>query len=100
MKIKLLFLLCFFSAQQLAAQTKATISGQIIEEATNQPLPFTTIALKTERDSTLVTGTLTEDNGRFTMANVDKGNYLVVCSFIGYEPIIVGVVVNGKQPIL
>jgi len=34
------------------------------------------------------------------MANVDKGNYLVVCSFIGYEPIIVGVVVNGKQPIL
>lgn len=98
MKLRIFVALLCFSAKCALAQTTATISGQVFEEQSTEAMPFTTVVLKTERDSSLVTGTLTDERGMFSMGNVAKGNYLVVCTFVGYESVTLSVVVNGNNP--
>ena len=37
------------------------------------------------QDSTIVTGTTSEDSGRFLFSNIDSGDYILKASFIGYK---------------
>lgn len=89
MRFQFLLLTFTLIAFCATAQDKATVSGQVLEQGTNQALPLTTIALKNDKDSTLVTGTLTDERGFFSISQVEKGSYFVVCSFVGFEPITV-----------
>ena len=85
LKIKLIvpvFLLLFKCTY---AQTiRATISGEIKDKTTNENLAFVNIVLKTAKDSVFVTGTITDDNGRFKIANVIPNSYYLEVSYIGY----------------
>ncbi len=61
------------------AQT-GTISGRVTDQDTYEPLPGANILIKgTSR------GTITEMDGKFTIENIQPGNYLVEITFIGYE---------------
>jgi hypothetical protein len=44
-----------------------TLSGIVKEKSTNAPMPYVTVVLKTEKDSALVLGTITNEEGRFTL---------------------------------
>ena len=81
----------------LFAQTEATISGRIFEKATSEPLPFATIVLNTADSETMITGALSDETGRFTLAGIKKGNYRLLCSFVGYETVSVAVLVGEKN---
>ena len=79
----------------LQAQTSAvTLSGIIKNKTDKAALPFVNIVLKTERDSTFVTGTVSNEEGRFTLANVKSGNYVLQFSYTGFtsksQPVLVG----------
>ena len=43
------------------------------------------MALKTSRDTALVAGTITNEEGRFSLATIKSGNYILEFSFIGYK---------------
>jgi outer membrane receptor protein involved in Fe transport len=60
-----------------------SISGTIIDGATNEPLPKATIALRSAHDSTLVTGALTERDGTFTIGGLRPGRYYARVSYVG-----------------
>lgn len=62
-----------------------TLSGIVKEQSTNAPMPYVTVVLKTEKDSALVLGTITNEEGRFTINAIKKGNYYIETSFIGYK---------------
>ncbi|TDG35980.1 TonB-dependent receptor [Pedobacter changchengzhani] len=67
------------------AQTNVTISGLIKDKQTKITLPYVNIVLKTEKDSTFLTGTVSNVEGRFSLPNIKSGNYLLEISYIGYK---------------
>lgn len=60
------------------------IKGKIIDSATNQPVPFATVAIFSMRDSSLVTGTMTTEDGVFIIEKMNFGRYYLTADFIGY----------------
>lgn len=62
-----------------------TVSGIIKESATKVPLGYVNVVLKTEKDSVFVTGTVTNEEGRFVIPKINPGNYVLEISFIGYK---------------
>ena len=73
---------------------KVSISGVVREQSSKQAIPFANVVLKKGVDSVFVSGTITNDEGRFTLAGITPGPYSLECSFIGYQtihrPILVG----------
>ena len=66
------------------AQTNVTISGIVKDKNSKAVLPFVNIVLKTDKDSTFVSGTVTNEEGRFTLSKIKSGNYYLEVSYIGY----------------
>ncbi len=60
------------------------ISGNIIDATTKQPVEFATIAVLSQKDSSIVTGTISQD-GNFQINNLSNGNFILQITFIGYE---------------
>lgn len=61
-----------------------SICGRIIDK-TNSSLPYASVSLLNIKDSTLVTGTSSDENGRFCVQN-GIGSYILKFSSIGYIP--------------
>ena len=94
-KISLIISLLVFTVSKSQAQTSAvTLSGLIKDKAGKTPLPFVNIVLKTEKDSAFVTGTVSNDEGRFTLTNIKPGNYVLQFSYTGFasrsQPVLAG----------
>ncbi|MBL0132710.1 MAG: TonB-dependent receptor [Chitinophagaceae bacterium] len=94
-KISLIFSLLVCTVSMLQAQTSAvTVSGMIKGKADKTALPFVNIVLKTEKDSAFVTGTVSNEEGRFTLTNIKSGNYVLQFSYTGFasksQPVLVG----------
>jgi outer membrane receptor protein involved in Fe transport len=87
----LFFILIFVS--QLYSQN-AVISGRVIEQSTKNPIPFANVMLLADKSDKMLTGTITESDGRFVLKGLNEGNYTISISFIGYEtktiPVLVG----------
>lgn len=67
------------------AQTKVvSVSGTIKDKAAKTVLPFVNVVLKTEKDTAFVTGTVSNEEGRFTLSNVKPDNYFLEISYVGY----------------
>lgn len=77
-----------------AQETFITLSGLLKDKEANAPLPYASIVIKTEKDSAFVTGTISNDEGRFSIPGIKPGNYFAVVSLIGYatkmQPLYVG----------
>ncbi len=80
-------ILALFDPSVASAQTPGvTISGAVSEQTTKTVMPYVNVILKTERDSAFVTGTVTDEAGRYTLAGVKLGSYFLEFSLIGYAP--------------
>lgn len=67
------------------AQETATVSGLVVDKSTDTSLPYATVLIKSKRDSTTVSGIMSGLDGRFTLAGIPKGNFVVVISFVGFQ---------------
>ncbi len=61
--------------------------GGIVTDENNEPVPFATIRVLNASDDKLVNGTIAEDDGKWVIRNVPEGEFRIVISFIGYEPL-------------
>ena len=68
----------------LAQSNNVTVSGLVKDKSSKEPIGYVNVVLFTEKDSTFVSGTVTADDGRFTIQSVSPGNYFLELSFIGY----------------
>ena len=76
------FLLLSFNS--IVAQ-KSTIKGVVIDNQTSLPIEYASVALLNQTDNSLVTGVVTNNNGVFTIQNIQTGNYKIKIYFVGYE---------------
>ncbi len=83
-KILLILVLQLLFFPFLKAQTGVTASGIVKDKNTKAVLPFVNVVLKTEKDSAFVGGTVTNEEGRFTLTELKTGNYYLEFSYIGY----------------
>lgn len=58
--------------------------GKIIDESSHS-IAYANILLLKTQDSTIVTGTISDDFGKFIFNEIDSGNYIIKVSFIGFE---------------
>ena len=84
-KIILFTIFHFFIFSITNAQTNVTVSGSIKDKNTKSVLPFVNVVLKTEKDSSFVSGTVTNEEGRFSISKIKSGNYYLEVSYIGYK---------------
>jgi outer membrane receptor protein involved in Fe transport len=61
------------------------ITGQVMEKQLNEPMEYTSVVLFSKRDSSIVTGTVTDVAGKFKLEKVPYGKFYVVANFIGYN---------------
>ena len=75
------------------------ITGAVQDAATADPIGTATIAVWRAADSTLVTGAVTDAQGRFRIEQLRPGRYYVQVSFIGYATQTVdGVAITPQAP--
>jgi hypothetical protein len=75
MKKILLILLSGFIWLAAAAQKNGTIKGIVFDTIAKQPVSAATITVLQSKDSSLVTFTMTNNSGEFSLANVPYGDY-------------------------
>jgi len=84
MKINLpLFLILLFNLSLSFAQKEIKIEGKVLEEGTNIPLEYATITLKSPTDNKVVTGGITDTDGKFSI-EVPSGTYNIYVEYISY----------------
>ncbi len=64
-----------------------SIAGKIVDSRTGQPVEYATVAIYNQSNNALVTGTITDGEGKFTIDGVKNGTYILKASFIGYDPL-------------
>lgn len=76
------FLFIVFSLASILTTNAQTyeISGRIIDESTNEPLPGVTVY-----DAVSFNGTSTDMEGNFRLGNLKKGETTLTLSYLGYE---------------
>jgi hypothetical protein len=78
-----LFLSLIFNAYSYA-QISVTISGIIKDKNSKSALAFANVVLKSEKDSAFISGTITNEEGRFSITNIKPGSYVLETSSVGF----------------
>ena len=94
MSLKAILVCCFlflFYSNSHAQTSLVTISGIVKDKTNGTVLPYAIVTLKTEKDNVFIIGTVTNDEGRFTIANVKPGNYIFEIILVGFQ--------TTKQPL-
>ncbi len=83
-KISTSFISLVLCAVAFAQTSSVTLSGIVKDKTDKFALPFVNVVLKTEKDSVFVTGTVADEEGRFTLSGVKPDNYFLEISYVGY----------------
>ncbi len=61
------------------------ITGTVLMESTKKPLEFVNVVVFSQSDSSLVTGAVTDNKGKYEIVNIPIGVYFIKYSLLGYE---------------
>lgn len=83
--VTLILFLIFAFAIKLEAQTfKATISGVLKDSKSKNIIPYANVVVKNKSDQKFITGTITDEEGRFKLVDITSGTYTIAFSSIGH----------------
>ncbi|MDR0231937.1 MAG: outer membrane beta-barrel protein [Dysgonamonadaceae bacterium] len=88
------FLFCSFT---LFGQNNLSITGIIVDNTTKEPVDFATVSLLNAKDSSFVSGNMSDAKGVFTLRGVSKGNFLINVTYVGYKPVYKPVTLSGAN---
>lgn len=63
------------------------VIGKVIDQASNKGVGFATVGVMHAKDSSIVTGVLSQENGDFSIAQLAAGKYILKINFVGYAPV-------------
>ena len=95
LKALLVFLLCSLS---VFGQKNLSISGTLIDNFTQEPVDFATVTLLNTKDSTFVTGAMSDSKGMFNLQKIAKGRYIIKITYIGYKTVYQSVRISENRP--
>ncbi|MCF8462168.1 MAG: TonB-dependent receptor family protein [Flavobacteriales bacterium] len=84
MRIEGLLIVAYLFLAAMAQGQTVTVSGKVADKAAKETLPFVNVVLKAEKDSSFVTGTVTNIDGLFSISGVNPSNYYLEVSYVGY----------------
>ena len=95
--ILLLFLFSAFADMELSAQvvldfsqyealSTATLKFKLVDAQDKEPLPYASVYLIPEKDSTIAHFALSDENGIVRIEEIIKGKYKVNAEIVGYKP--------------
>ncbi len=79
----LLLSACFTTT--LLAQKSGSVKGVAFDTISKQPVAAATVTVLERKDSSLVTFTMTGDNGQFELSGLAKGEYRLMISHVNYH---------------
>lgn len=79
------FLLCSLS---VLGQKNISLLGTVLDKEGEQTIIGSNVELLNPKDSTIVTGAISDVNGIFSFKSLASGNYILKITYIGYKPII------------
>lgn len=92
--IRLFTLFFLLIGLQAFSQNEATLSGRLFDAQTKESLPSSNVTLSKKITDKILTGTITDADGRFKFVGIPEGEYIITCSFLGYNskeiPVLVG----------
>ncbi len=95
----LLYLIFITLTGSALAQDEIIVSGRVLDAANEEGLPYASVSLKIPGEAQLITGAITEEDGRFIISGIDRGEYVVTCSYVGYESLSIDLLVGELNDI-
>lgn len=83
--LNLISLFLLFSSFAVSQTKEFTITGKVVDDATDKPLQLVNVFLISSIDSTLVAGAATAKDGKFDIKKISNGKYFIKISSIGYK---------------
>src|SRR5436189_2240563 len=85
MRCFLLLIILVLCGEAFSQSKKVTVSGTILEKKEGEALPYVNVVIKNAADSTFVGGTVTNDQGLFSIGGVSPGDYVLEGSLVGFK---------------
>ena len=99
--LRLFCLALFLCPEDAEGQEKPiTLSGQIRDAKNKNTLPLGNIQLKKGTDTKFIVGTVSNEQGRFTLKDVPSGEYILEVSMVGYQRISKTISIGILSPFL
>ncbi len=70
---------------QFKGSAQGMVRGMVVDSVGQIPMEYVNIVLYGMQDSSQVTGTITDSNGRFRLTELRPGRYFAEVSFMGYQ---------------
>lgn len=99
-RVFLFLILLGVSFSAIAQVTSVTVSGIVRGRADKSTMPYVNVVIKNAKDTAFVTGTITNEGGRFSITGVNPGSYNLVISYIGYESVTQPLFIGSLSPFL
>jgi hypothetical protein len=80
-------------------QFEASVSGQVLDAATGEAVPFATVTVRESTTDSVITGVIADEQGRFTVAGLPEGRFQVGAAASGYATDSEELVVGGLNPV-
>lgn len=88
MKLKMILLFSFLIIEVFSTTEQnhtASVSGLIKDNVSKEAVPFANVIIKNASDQKFIAGTVTSEDGRFTIPNITSGNYLLEITSTGFK---------------
>lgn len=81
------------------ADFNGTVSGKVLNEQKTSGIEYANVVLYNVKDSSMITGTISDKEGNFLLDEVPAGKYYLEANFIGYQKHMVeDILVTPRQP--
>ncbi|GAA4356758.1 TonB-dependent receptor [Hymenobacter saemangeumensis] len=99
-RLFLLFLFGLLLGGACAAQAQSTgqVRGTVLDSASGKPLREISVSLLAAKDSSYVTFSITDGDGRYNLRGLRPGKYLLLINALGYRPEQHPVELTAAQP--
>lgn len=77
-----------FTALSIAQTQEVTLSGLIKDKQSNALLHYVNVVVKSASDGAFISGTVTDETGRYTLTKLQPGNYTLESSYTGYTSVL------------
>lgn len=74
----------FFIFTSICFSQQFAISGSV-NDLNNKSIAYANVVIVSKENTEIIKGTTTNDDGVFRIENIDKGNYIIKISFLGFE---------------
>lgn len=68
-------------------QSSGQVIGKVVESSSNKGIGYATVGVLSAKDSSVVSGVLSKENGDFAVEALGPGNYILRINFIGYTTV-------------